>query len=298
MAKQRKRPIHTPTTEPRGPSSRYAVIRDPGLDVGGEDDARVPTSAKRSAQLLLRASFLGARSDEDGAIAWRSFQALVNPTISLSRTTPHGQRARRPKAPCNRMVLTGFLLHIRACQPTLNRETLRRAAAAFDCAANLAFEIELSAQRLLVDPEGRFQNLSNVLREYGDRLRLLVRPSTGTARAQLEFNVVLATILRHVRRNTGGWYDQEIARLIGEPDRDLKDWRKQHRDLLQSPTPLEHRVASLLERRREQAHQIRQNRRLRRYGAAGRRNYLTSALQAARASHPALFGRGGRGRAK
>ena len=278
-----------------GPSCRYRVVREPNPrdDHYEARDREVwlpsaparPTvvTQKRLDQLTLRAVWGTARVE-----ALPCFRKLVNE--SKRRRQIAADRRSHWAGHCNRLMVTVLLLRLRSAQPPVPRDQLKAGASALRRLAQTVLDIELSAHRLLVDPDGQFQNLSTILRVYAERLDLLVQDPLGTSRALLEFNLTLAALLRHVKQTTGGWRDedvQELVRATTGKTYDLKDWRKHHRSLLRNPTAIELAWARVPERRREEARAIWANRRRR--GGKGASCYLTDALQAARELRPDLF---------
>ena len=284
-----------PPDRPRLPQSRYRVEHEP---VDNPDDerereitrdscVRVPQSMKGYQRGLLSAALGDDQQVSD------CFRGLVNRARRSKQRTAHN-RSRRSSACCDRSYLTGLLLQLREPQPPLTRKCLNMGASTMSKAAQWFRELEFSAHRLVVDPDRQFQNLGSLLSVVADRISLVAGGSLGTARGHdLELNLTLAAILRHVRVRTGGWRDDEIVvlvRALTGRDVDLKDWRKRHRDLLRAPTSMERGWYRWRRHRRQEARQVRDLRCRRAYGANGRRNYVTEALQAARTLHPESFG--------
>ena len=191
------------------------------------------------------------------------------------------------------------------------RKQVKDTADVVDKAALAVQGVELSAFAKEADPERRYLNLHRVLFEYARRLRKAAHKAS--LRNPIDRDLLRASIVRHVTHATqttaGRRHDREVSTLIDaamtppktifDNDPQVEDWEPysteahakwctDHRELLAEPIRLERAWEKRLRQRVNEAKQIRRER------AAHppiRRHQVTTALHAARALHPAVFGR-------
>lgn len=269
----KRRPKDGPASDPRPPASRYRLVpREENWEgplfaweAEDRDGHRVPITAKSYGHGLLK-SLLARNADVVDDNAPTTLAGLV-------------------RARCERERLHTCLVLLAVPQPLLPVDAVRKAAASVQKAAEVVFQVELSAVAAEVDPEGSFAGLSNVLFAYARRLEWLGK--TASRRNPTERNGILASLVRHVKDRTNRWHDEEVAILVAAATGDEwytaeahTAWRHRHAGLLGRPTAIERGWDEEVAQRTATARRLWNNR--------GKRFLMPTALQAARRLYPDL----------